>query len=380
MDTMTADRDLFRLMCRLVAAGDGAPVDVIDWDRSADSWTRLLYIANLHYAAPLVHDAVTALDAMANMPEDVAGYLSSIRHANAERNDHIRDQIGHFVPALNEIGIEPILLKGTAFLYDDPGYGDARMMVDIDFLVPPDCERAAWDAMRAIGYTAGDDDDYARAHQMNAIHRPGAPAVVEIHRTPGPQRTLLTVESAFADSVPLELAAGRCRAMSPTHRVLHTLFHGQVQDFHYWFARPQFRTLADLRRLGSAAGRTVDWPEIERRFAAAGYQTIVDGTAALMTDWFGAAPLPPRPVTRRARRYVAHCDARLDHAERELGFWQRWIGWASVNLLPARLAYRHRLEGTGWGVRLPVLAYRQAAFVAKMATWPLRQWRRSRGS
>ena len=49
-----------------------------------------------------------------------------------------------------------------------------------------------------------------------------------------------------------------------------------------------------------------------------------------------------------------------------------------VNMLPKRLAFRHRLEDTGRLGRVPVLAARQAAFLVKMATWPARQWRRNR--
>jgi len=376
---MPKDRDLFVLMCRLLAAPEsGPPPEDADLDRSEADWARLIYIANLHYAAPLLYDAVQGRGLLARLPEDIRGYLIAIRHANAERNDDIRRQVEDFLPALNAAGIEPILLKGGAFLFADPDYGGSRMMVDIDFLVPPGTEETAWDVMAGIGYRAIDDDDYSRAHQMNAIHREGAVATIEIHRTPGPQRTLLTVEDAYADSAMVAAEGGRCRVMSTDHGVRHALFHGQVQDFHYWFARPQLRTLLDLRRYIETHGPEIDWANVVHRFDDEGYGRVVEGTMALLHAWLGVEPPAAVPLTGRSRSYVERCTGRLNRAERELTFWQRWIGWVGVNMLPKRLAFRHRLEETGRLGRLPVLAARQAAFLAKMTSWPARQLRRNR--
>jgi hypothetical protein len=376
---MAKDRALFVLMCRLLAEPDsGPPPDDADLDRSESEWARLIYIANLHYAAPLLHDAVYARGLLARLPDDIRGYLVAIRHANAERNDDIRRQVDDFLPALNAVGIEPILLKGGAFLFADPAYGDSRMMVDVDVLVPSGVEDVAWNAMADLGYRAVDDDDYSRAHQMNAIHREGAVATIEIHRTPGPQRTLVTVDEAYADSALVSAESGRCRVMSTDHSVRHALFHGQVQDFHYWFARPQLRTLLDLRRYIDTHGPDIDWAGVVRSFDDEGYGRVVEGTLALLHAWLGVEPPPAVPLTTRSRRYVERCTGRLNRAERELTFWQRWIGWVGVNMLPKRLAFRHRLEDTGRLGRLPVLAARQAAFLAKMSTWPARHFRRNR--
>jgi hypothetical protein len=127
---MAKDRALFVLMCRLLAGPDsGPPPDDADLDRSESEWARLIYIANLHYAAPLLHDAVYARGLLARLPDDIRGYLVAIRHANAERNDDIRRQVDDFLPALNAVGIEPILLKGGAFLFADPAYGDSRWSI-----------------------------------------------------------------------------------------------------------------------------------------------------------------------------------------------------------------------------------------------------------
>jgi hypothetical protein len=335
---MAKDRALFVLMCRLLAEPDsGPPPDDADLDRSESEWARLIYIANLHYAAPLLHDAVYARGLLARLPDDIRGYLVAIRHAN-----------------------------------------DSRMMVDVDVLVPSGVEDVAWNAMADLGYRAVDDDDYSRAHQMNAIHREGAVATIEIHRTPGPQRTLVTVDEAYADSALVSAESGRCRVMSTDHSVRHALFHGQVQDFHYWFARPQLRTLLDLRRYIDTHGPDIDWAGVVRSFDDEGYGRVVEGTLALLHAWLGVEPPPAVPLTKRSRRYVERCTGRLNRAERELTFWQRWIGWVGVNMLPKRLAFRHRLEDTGRLGRLPVLAARQAAFLAKMSTWPARRFRRNR--
>ncbi|MCZ6605351.1 MAG: nucleotidyltransferase family protein, partial [Alphaproteobacteria bacterium] len=346
---MSDVRDLFALLCRLLATRDGAtqPMSTTWSDPNEVDWTQLVHVANQHLVAPILHDAVTRAGIRERLPEDKRHYLAALHAANGERNQEIHRQISAFLPALNAAGIEPILLKGTAFIIADPSYGPLRMMADIDYLVPQGSEDAAWDAMTNLGYKPKNDEDSSRSHQLNTLRCDGTVAAVEIHRSVGPQRTIVSVDEAYADSHLLDLNGAKVRVMSHDHRLMHALFNGQVQDFHYWFAWAQMRTLLDIRRLGENDGPGIDWPTVMTRFEKQGYGGVVEGTVALLATWLGAVPPAAVPVTRRARAYVARCERHLGPLDQPAVFRRRWLGWGAKNLLPSRVVFQRELEGYG---------------------------------
>lgn len=373
-------RDLFRTLCRLLARpygpddGLGPALDGL----GPEAWSALVSLANRHYAAPRLQDGLVAAGFVPPQDE-IAGYLEAIRAANAERNAAVREQIEAMLPRFNEAGIEPLLLKGTAWLFTDAGYGDSRMILDIDLLVPPGCVDESWRLLHGFGYRPADDDDYGRAHQLNALYREGAPATIEIHRTPGPQRTLLTTEEAFARAGRVTTAAGALRVLDPRDAAIHGIFHGQIQDFHFWFRRPQMRTLLDLRHLMATAGEAIDWPGIADRFDAAGYGDVLSGTVALLEDWLGARRPAAVPANAGFGAYVARCVARASGPQGEQTFLERWVAWAGVNLMPARLVYRHGLEdAAGWRRGIVILS-RQILYLGRALAWPLRRLGRALG-
>ena len=60
------------------------------------------------------------------LPAEIAGFLLAVESANRERNQAIVSELKAAVALLNGVGIQPVLLKGLAYLkagvYEDLGH------------------------------------------------------------------------------------------------------------------------------------------------------------------------------------------------------------------------------------------------------------------
>jgi hypothetical protein len=104
--------------------------------RDAVDWGRLLYMANLHFCAPLWFVRLQQDDLLPLLPLDLQTYLDYLHKANEERQEAFRQAAIDIVSSFEEHSIPVILLKGAATFCDDL-YADlgARMMGDLDLLV-----------------------------------------------------------------------------------------------------------------------------------------------------------------------------------------------------------------------------------------------------
>jgi hypothetical protein len=104
---------------------------------------------------PLANPAIRrAVEGIAAIPDDVKAYFRSIYDMNARRNATILDGLAAALARLQDVGIEPVLLKGAASLvsglYDDPV---KRILSDIDLLISSRQIKSAEAALRPLGYT-----------------------------------------------------------------------------------------------------------------------------------------------------------------------------------------------------------------------------------
>ena len=87
------------------------------------------------------------------MPLLIVRYFDAVLRINRSRNKQIRSEAIEIAKTLNVIGVVPVFLKGaTALLceaYRDEG---ARIMGDLDMLVPEGSDQDYVDALRSIGY------------------------------------------------------------------------------------------------------------------------------------------------------------------------------------------------------------------------------------
>jgi hypothetical protein len=260
------------------------------------NWDKLVQTASDETVLSVMHDSLTGLGLAHEVPADVANLFSTVKKLNLERNQRILSELKCISGFFNNAGIEPVLLKGAAYLLSGI-YPDlsTRFLVDLDLLLPESDFPAAIKILKNQGYSCD-------AHPVETIIGNAYPPLwrpqsveIDLHRSLclGVCRSLLPGSEVVSKSVIHELDGVRLRIPSPEHLVIHHIVHSQIHDFYRERIRPSLRNMYDMVLLQHRFGSDIDWPAIENRFrrhkqyaALAFYLKQVETTLGL------ASPLP----------------------------------------------------------------------------------------
>jgi hypothetical protein len=201
-------------------------------------------------------------------PPDVSDFLSAVLLLNRERNQRICRELRLTVGLLNEVGIEPVLLKGAAYLaasvYSDRG---ARYLIDLDLLVPEAQLNNGFRHLVENGFSYDKADQFGRfRHHHPPLQRASVP--IELHHRLGfgPCASILSDSEVIENSTPMKLDELRFRVPSPSHLVTHLVMHSQIHHPYNERIWPPLRAMLDLARLQLHYGCSIDWAEVEHRF------------------------------------------------------------------------------------------------------------------
>jgi len=345
---VSGSADDFLLLCEVLRRSSAKDVEALRGRIAAapDRWTGIIAQANLHFLTPALWYAIEDKGLGDAVPRDAGDYLAESVRLNRLRNERIRRQCDHLIACLNAADIAPRLLKGAVYLYEGRAraFGQ-RMMADLDILLPP----ARWD--EAIERAFGLGYEIVEAHQdwthdYHALGRPGDLASIEFHRDVGKQRKLISIEDAFAEAVPLAAGELRLFALSPTHRVMHNLFHGAVQDRAHELRRVPLRSLHDLGLIVAAQGQQIDWQAAASAFRAQGYGAVLESYGYLAERCLGL-PLPlTSSNTAAPRRRFRQALFQMNHPRLKtcLDFWAS----ASLPFTRTTIDYIYRTAGHPW--------------------------------
>jgi len=328
---------------------DGGGKSAAERRRRCD-WTAPLELANRHWVTPALYAALRDADALAELPADVVDYLGLVHRLNGERNEALRRQAVELLEALNGAGIRPMLLKGALALftglYRDPA---ARMLRDIDVLVPSGCEDNAAIVLQRLGYRLA--TKYEVGHNAYGdFERPHDPGAVDLHVELIETPHLLAARDVWGRARKVAYADSEFYAPSATDAVLHHLLHAQI---HY--LGNFYRGILELRQVYEFAqllrrSADVDWPEIAQRFEGHGLAVALESHALAALRLFGAPWPLPRPPSRRAVAHFHRCMLQLRMPT---------LTWVSVPFANIRAAFAtHRVSnlygGEGSRVALTV--------------------------
>jgi hypothetical protein len=233
------------------------------------SWEAVVSLANGQLITPALWVALKNKGLTAELPDELRSYLGELHRLNVARNSHLRAQLLEAVQQLNNINVSPVLLKGAMHLvtdmYGDPG---ARIMADIDLLVPAEDTERCMTALQELQYKPVKDiqNNYNERHHHNPpLFRRGAYGVLEIHRRVIKKQyeEILPTETAMAASEPLVLQGLSMKVLSPTHRTLHNLLHSQLVDQNYHTGIFSLRSLHEMVIEYSACHDRLNWPMIQ---------------------------------------------------------------------------------------------------------------------
>ncbi len=263
-------------------------------------WPALLECASEHQLLPALWAALTRAGVRplpsalrTRRPAAPLAVLEDAYRANATRVADLRAQGHEALGALLDAGIPALPIKGLHGLlaewWVDPA---ARVMVDIDVLVPEARVDDAATVMAGLGYRSlgTEDPEGIAGHQRPALGRPGREGSLELHTSPLALRRarLLPAADLFTGADLLHVDGRTLSVPNPTHALVLAIGHAQLQDDGARLLRLPLRALADVATM-AARGVTgpVDWREVSTRFARLRAAPALAGFAVALQELFG---------------------------------------------------------------------------------------------
>ncbi len=293
-------------------------------------WAAVIGLANRHQLAPALWVALVTRRLMQPVPAPLraflertppagavgrlpALYLEDRYAANRKRNEALRAELIGIVGALNEAGIEPVILKGGAMLLEPAGLDPAtRVMRDLDLLIPRSSLDDAVSALAGLGF-AEIETGMPPAHHHPPLLRDGGPASVELHwDLLAPQaRAMLPTAAALRATRPCPADGAVARILAPTERLLHNLLHAQVVDRAHRRHQFKLRDLHEFSLLAQRFGTSIDWDSMAGRLRPQDGEHWLEAYLWMAQRLLGLAWPLAAPSSGRARRHYTYCRMKL---------------------------------------------------------------------
>ena len=230
-------------------------------------------------------------------------------------------EVSRIQAALQPLGVEPILLKGTAYLMAGLPASQGRVFGDVDILVPKARIADIEAAFLAHGWNFQDDLDtyderYYREwmHEIPPLTHEDRGSSLDVHHTILPPSARIQVDTAalFEDTRELAGLPG-VHVLAPVTMVLHSAAH----LFHEGELEKGLRDLFDLDALLRDFGRDpAFWAELAPRARKLGLSRPLSLALRYTTRWLGT-PVPSEvlaAVSTGVPAYQPLLDACYDRA------------------------------------------------------------------
>jgi hypothetical protein len=344
--------DAFTLLCNCISPCKNSREELETLHEqllsAGTAWEPLVAAANQHLLCPALYGAIKHKNLLSSIPADLREYLQTLYYHNGERNRQLADHTEETILLLNDLGVEPVLLKGTANLLSGLYLDQSmRFISDIDMLIPgnrmTDCIRKLKDA--GFDYLLPPEADcWKNHHHCPPLFKKNRYFLVELHRElmPDHYQYLINADSVLSNSIPLRIGTARARIPSLSHRIIHNIAHAQLTDRDYHFGDIQLRQLYDLVLLADKI-QEKEWREIELVFRRLGYSSALSGYLLAGKQFF-KKPLPIKiRQAAAARLYLAGLYVQAD------SLWLMRLG----NLVRLAIFYGSRLKRLVSSHRLP---------------------------
>jgi hypothetical protein len=225
---------------------------------------------------PTLYPCLFSLNRLQLLPPDLSpATLQAVTQLNAERNESILCQLQSVASLLNTNGIQPLVLKGAAYLLTNvyPDRLGSRYLADIDLAIPESQMPAAQAALLEAGYEPEAHDAMARfRHHHVPLRKPDGGVSFELHHSLAlgkAARRLLTIPEMLDASTVLTWRDVQLRIPSPEHLVTHLILHSQIRHPYSERIWPPLRAMYDLLLLNSRFASAILWSSIDQRFHSA---------------------------------------------------------------------------------------------------------------
>ena len=254
-------------MGRMLAASTGAaawsPDDVFRKYDSTD-WEAFWDAAAHHGTAPLLYHFLSQHHALAHIPVSRRKSVREQYYSSLARNTFFLSELARVIPAFHHRGIEPLFLKGIAFLvsglYEHPG---VRPLTDIDLLVRESDIPSALEILASLGYRYEPFSHFPPGflpppQYLHRLSDPGTeslPAYIDLHSRLSAHGRFgpAAYDDLWTRSETCSFEHLRCRIPAPEDTLLVSAMHLATHRFRY-----QLIWLLDIYEL--IRQKTLDWP------------------------------------------------------------------------------------------------------------------------
>jgi hypothetical protein len=284
-----------RGLCGALVGRDGPDID----------WSDVAFLAREFGLEPALWSRLQDSDTGRFLPDAVAVTLrESYRHNAASLVWRTR-QLKDVVRVLNDIDVEPMLIKGSRSLFEAPRQQLLeRYMLDLDLVVPTDQFDASLDALRRHGYRAVPGKGKSATYEWMITKTP-EPGPIDFHFEMGPSRVtaILPTDVAFRGSQRRDVEGHRYRVLSPAHEVVHAVLHSELGDRAMVDRQIDPRRLSSMAELFDSDEGAQAWREACALLGARGGVDCAGAVAGLLAELFGLV-LDEPVITRKIRRQV----------------------------------------------------------------------------
>jgi hypothetical protein len=316
-----------------VARGEasGLSIDTTVFDRL--DWHRLVSFTTSHcILQALARPLATVRAAGVPVPEDLLAFAEDFEAANIARNTFLLTETAAIIDTLNKGGLIPVVLKGVAFLVDDPAARAWRFMRDVDLLVPASDLGAAVERLERLGFARA-TDDYDPEHEAHfpPLVSPCRTYSVELHtRLFGRGAHGIDVERLAARARPMSLGAATIAMPHLDDRIAHLLAHAQLHNRGHVARRLVLKDVLDLAMLPEGAVRAFATHRDDY------FTTVVErGATSALID--ASRRCLGQPACHAASAPPAWARAAIERL--------RWPRWRHLAALPGDVL---RLEALRW--------------------------------
>ena len=199
---------------------------------SPRAWEAMLPLGRRHGISGRWHDELSALGLLDRVPAPVVAHLWSDRLIAAEHTRMALWEANRLVHALRASTLPVVLLKGGAYILEGLAPGRARLVSDLDVLVPESGLGEAERLLTAEGWRCAVenayDEKYFREwmHELPPFQHTVRGTVLDVHHNILPRTCSLCPDAATLLSRAVPASHPRLHVFHPVDMVVHSVLHG----------------------------------------------------------------------------------------------------------------------------------------------------------
>ncbi len=259
-----------------------------EFDYADEDWVSYFNLANVFWLGPSLALVLKSHPHYGNQSKEFVTYCEDLAAVGVERNLRHRECLVELTGWLNSKGIQPLLLKGSAELFDgaDDPVG-RRWMMDLDVVLPVDEVKRAWGELQSdFAYTPlkGTDLKWQSSiwHHAPVLESPSG-VTVELHRYLLSSAIDLPLD--WAEVVSQEVGGTKATSLKPTLKLIQAIAHDQICHRHYkegvMYLRYHFNVYLLLTRYSDE----IEWDHVEEFFQ--NRKDVLDAALGVQVELFG---------------------------------------------------------------------------------------------